>query len=314
MLGGEQIQFPLERVRGDGVKLQGENIPLAHTTCHFIQRLLFFFFHAETQRTPSLPLGKPVNWQSSLSWATFNNGGVRKARNPILTLDIEGSVGRVAYLSRDRVFRHALEAPCVQLPVHRSELEVAALLHAPLAVFQPLAVVKPPVGDVGRIADLAPQHGAAAVQSILGFGLLGELEADGLNGQNWREKERAKKKDQSAAAGKILLLFPLIKWRNVMFRQNRAALNYSVVKLSHQTQRKYFFPVSEATETEGVTCHHLGGDRALKQGMRCCTQRTSSSTLAQTLQSFISPPRCCGQTLCQRSVFCSTSSHLNGGK
>lgn len=75
-----------------------------------------------------------------------------------------------------------------------------------------------------------------------------------------------------------------------MFRLNRTALNYSVVKLSHQTQRKYFFPVSEATKTEGVMCHHLGADTALKQGMMCCTQHTSSSTLAQTLQSFISPP------------------------
>lgn len=75
-----------------------------------------------------------------------------------------------------------------------------------------------------------------------------------------------------------------------MFRLNRAALNYSVVKLSRQTQRKYFFPVSEAAETEGVMCRHLGGDTALKQGMMCCTQGRSSSTLAQTRQSFISPP------------------------
>lgn len=96
-----------------------------------------------------------------------------------------------------------------------------------------------------------------------------------------------------------------------MFRLNRAALNDSVVKVSHQTQRKYFFPVSEATKTEGVMCHHLGGDTALKQGLMCCTQRTSSSTLAQTLQSFISPPWCCGQTSCQRSAFCSTYPHLN---
>lgn len=114
------------------------------------------------------------------------------AWNPILTLDIEGSVGGVADLSRDRVFCQALKAPRVQLPVHGSELEVAALLDAPLAVFQPLAVVKPHVSDVGWIADLAPQHGAAAVQSILGFGLLGELDGDGLNEQNWRKKERGK--------------------------------------------------------------------------------------------------------------------------
>lgn len=191
MLGGEHIQFPLERVRG--VAQQGGNIPLAHTICHFIRGLLFFFFDAETGRTPSLPLGNPVNWQFSPSWAAFNNGGVRMAWNPILTLDIEGSVGGVSYLSRDRVFCDALKAPRVQLPIHGSELEVAALLDAPLAVFQPLAVVKPPVSDIGWIADLAAQHGAAAVQSILGFGLLGELDGNGLNEQNWREKERKRK-------------------------------------------------------------------------------------------------------------------------
>lgn len=90
-----------------------------------------------------------------------------------------------------------------------------------------------------------------------------------------------------------------------MFRLNRAVLNYSVVKLSHQTRRKYFFPVSVATKTEGVMCHHLGRDTALKQGMMCCTQRT-------TLLSFISPLWCCGQSSCQRSVFCSTYPYLKG--
>lgn len=171
---------------------------------------------------------------------------MRQARNPTLTLDIEGGIGGVAYLSRDRVFGDALKAPGVQLPIHGGELEVAALLETPLAVFQPLAVVKPPVSDVGGIADLAPQHGAAAVQSILGFGLLGELDGDSLHEQNWRQKEESKEKKKKGLEGGccehfFLLLFPLIKWRNVMFRLNRAALNYSVVKLSQQTQRKYSF-------------------------------------------------------------------------
>lgn len=108
---------------------------------------------------PSLPLGNPVNWQFSLSGAAFNNGGgvcEKSLRNPILTLDIEGSVGGVAYLSRDRVLSDALEAARVQLPIHGGELEVAALLDAPLAALQPLAVVKPTVSDVAWIADLAP--------------------------------------------------------------------------------------------------------------------------------------------------------------
>lgn len=54
-----------------------------------------------------------------------------------------------------RVFRNALEVSCVQPPIHGVEFEVAALLEAPLAVLQGLAVVKPAVSDVGRIADLA---------------------------------------------------------------------------------------------------------------------------------------------------------------
>lgn len=58
-------------------------------------------------------------------------------------------------LSRDRVLCDALKVPRVQPPVHGGELEVAALLEAPLAVFQALAVVEPAVTDVSRVADLA---------------------------------------------------------------------------------------------------------------------------------------------------------------
>lgn len=62
----------------------------------------------------------------------------------------------MADLPCDWVLCDALKAPRVQLPIHGGELEVAALLEAPLAVFQPLAVVQPAVGDAGWIADLAP--------------------------------------------------------------------------------------------------------------------------------------------------------------
>lgn len=58
-------------------------------------------------------------------------------------------------LSGDRVLGHALEVARVQPPVHCGELEVAALLEAPVVVFQRLAVVKPAVADVARVADLA---------------------------------------------------------------------------------------------------------------------------------------------------------------
>lgn len=72
-----------------------------------------------------------------------------------LTLDIEGGVGGVEHLSRGRVLRDAHEVPRVQAPVDGGELEVVAFLVAPLVVLQRLPVVKPPVPDVGRVADLA---------------------------------------------------------------------------------------------------------------------------------------------------------------
>lgn len=90
-------------------------------------------------------------------------------------------------LSSGRVLCNALKVSCVQLPVHGGELEVAALLETPLGVLQRLAIVEPAVSDVGRIADLAAEHGAAAVQGILGLGLLGELDGSSLDGQNWKE-------------------------------------------------------------------------------------------------------------------------------
>lgn len=87
-------------------------------------------------------------------------------------------------MPRHRVFDDALKVSCVQSAVHGGELEVAALLEAPLVVYQGLAVVEPAVADVGRVADLAAEHGAAAVQGILGLGLLGELDGISLDGQN----------------------------------------------------------------------------------------------------------------------------------
>ena len=59
------------------------------------------------------------------------------------------------HLSRGHVSCDALKVPRVQLPIHGGELEVAALLEAPLGVLQGLAVVEPAISDVGRIADLA---------------------------------------------------------------------------------------------------------------------------------------------------------------
>lgn len=193
MLCGERIQFPSERVVG-GRATRWKHSSGSHYLSFYTETFVFSILMQKLDAHPSLPLGNPVNWQFLLSWAcVFNKGAVRRAWNPILTLDIEGSVGGVADLSRDRVLCDALKVPRVQLPIHGSELEVAALLEAPLAVFQPLAVVQPPVSDVGWIADLAPQHGAAAVQSVLGFGLLGELDGGGLNDQNWSKREKRKR-------------------------------------------------------------------------------------------------------------------------
>lgn len=75
------------------------------------------------------------------------------AWNQTLTLDIEGGVGGMEQLSCDCVLYNTLKVPCIQLPIHGSKLEVAALLEAPLAVFQVLAIMEPAVADVSRIAN-----------------------------------------------------------------------------------------------------------------------------------------------------------------
>jgi len=99
----------------------------------------------------------------------------------------------VEKLSRSCIPHGANKVACVQLPIHSGELEVASLLEAPLAVLQTLSVMEPAVADVGRVTDLTAQHGAAAVQGILGLGLLCELEGRGLDGQNCeREKKESK--------------------------------------------------------------------------------------------------------------------------
>ncbi len=92
-------------------------------------------------------------------------------------------------LSHDSVLRNALKVSRIQLPIHGSELEIVALLEAPVVVLQGLAVMEPSVSDASRITDLTAQHGAAAVQGILGLGLLGELYGTSLDGQNWKRGE-----------------------------------------------------------------------------------------------------------------------------
>lgn len=101
-----------------------------------------------------------------------------------LTLDVEGGVAGLGRLFGRCVFGDAHEVPGVQPPVHRRELQVASFLEAPLIVLQALAIVKPSVRDIRRIADFAAQHGTAAVQSILGRGFLGEVDGGGLVGQH----------------------------------------------------------------------------------------------------------------------------------
>lgn len=198
MLGGAHIQFPLERGRGSH-KEQGNKVET------FLQLILPVILYSDfclaflIQKLDA----RPGCHYETLSAGNFHSEGffffnrmrVRTAWNETLTLDIEGGVGGVQLLSCGSVSCHALKVSCVQPPIHGGELEVAALLEAPLAVFQGLAVVKPAVSDVGRIADLAAEHGAAAVQGILGLGLLGELDGGSLDGQNWnreRERERGK--------------------------------------------------------------------------------------------------------------------------
>lgn len=149
-------------------------------------------------------------------------------------------------LSCDCVLCNTLKVPCIQLPVHGSKLEVAALLEAPLAVFQVVAIMEPAVADVSRIANFTAQHGAAPMQSILGFGLLGELDGSRLDEQNQRQKvrERGKSEDQNVAAVNFYCFFHSLSvfcgdhfvfLRNVMFRINQVAVTYSDVKLSDPT-------------------------------------------------------------------------------
>lgn len=93
-----------------------------------------------------------------------------------LTFDVEGGVGGVALLAGRCTARHTLEAPGIQTMVNVGELEVPALLEAPLRVGHGLAVVQPAVAHVAGAAGLAAQHGTAPVQGILRFGLFGELD------------------------------------------------------------------------------------------------------------------------------------------
>lgn len=58
-------------------------------------------------------------------------------------------------ISRGSVLCDTLKVSCILQPINCGELEVAALLETPLVIFQGLAVVKPAVSDVKRIADLA---------------------------------------------------------------------------------------------------------------------------------------------------------------
>lgn len=195
MLGGACIEFPLER----GSHKEGGN--KVETFLQLILPVILyrdFCFAFLIQKLDA----RPCCHYETLSAGDFHSGSfigtenVRTARNETLTFDIEGGVGGVAVFSCGRVFCDTFEVSRVQLPIHRRELEVAALHEAPLAVFQGLAAVKPAVCDVGRIADLAAEHCAAAVQGILGLGLLGELNGGGLDGQHWKEREREKVNDR----------------------------------------------------------------------------------------------------------------------
>lgn len=151
MLGGTHIQFPLERGRWSH-KEQGNKVET------FLQLILPVILYSDfcfaflIQKLDA----HPCFHYETLSAGNFHSGNqrVRTAWNQTLTLDIEGGIGGVEHLSCGKVFCDTLKVSCVQSPIHSGELEVAALLEAPVAVFQTLAVVKPAVTDVSRIADL----------------------------------------------------------------------------------------------------------------------------------------------------------------
>lgn len=81
----------------------------------------------------------------------------------ILTFNVEGGVGGGQRLSRDTAGRHTLEVARVGMSIHCCELQVAALLKAPVRVLHAPPILSPRELHVLRVADLTAQDGAAAV-------------------------------------------------------------------------------------------------------------------------------------------------------
>lgn len=103
---------------------------------------------------------------------------------PNLTFDVDGGVGGAHGLSGGAAGRHALEVAGVCVTIHRRELQVTALLKAPLRVLHAPAVLRPPVAHVLRAAELAAQDGTAAVQRVLRLRLLGEMKRRRLDDED----------------------------------------------------------------------------------------------------------------------------------
>lgn len=180
-----------EKGKPQRVRQQGGNIPRAHSTCHLTPPPLF---RAPPPRSLLFLRFQKPDARARRRGETLSPGEFSRDERQ-LTLDVEGGVGGAELLARGRVAGHAHEVAGVQLPVHGDELEVTALQEAALAALQAAAVVEPAVRHVGRVADLAAQHGAAPVQGVLGLGLPGELDGGGgAGGQNcWgRRRERGK--------------------------------------------------------------------------------------------------------------------------
>lgn len=108
--------------------------------------------------------------------------GLLESINIQLTFNVEIGFACALHFCCNVFSSHTLEGAGVLGLVDGGELQVASFLKTPLRVKDGLPVMKPAVGDAIGIIHFAPQHGAASVQCILGFGLLCEVEGCRVHG------------------------------------------------------------------------------------------------------------------------------------
>lgn len=114
-----------------------------------------------------------------------------------LTFDIEGGLAGTLFFTSAVPWSNALEASWVQCSVNGSEFQVAPFQKSSFRIGDSLTVVHPGVDDTLRVVYFTPQHGTAPMQSILGFGLLGEIERGSLHKDHYEEKKTKHSHEQT---------------------------------------------------------------------------------------------------------------------